>query len=50
MTPNYNDHVFINCPFDSDYKENLQAIVFTVYRCGFIPISSLSQDNALDRF
>ncbi len=48
MTSTYNDNVFINCPFDVDYTLNLQAIVFTVYRCGFIPLSALSEDNALD--
>ncbi len=40
--------LFINCPFDIDYALNLQAIIFTVYRCGFFPISALSEDNALD--
>ena len=40
--------VFINCPFDSDYKSILYAIIYTVYHCGFIPRSSLEQDNALD--
>lgn len=48
MIPNYNDNVFINCPFDVDYAPNLQAIVFTVYRCGFVPVSALSEDNALE--
>ncbi len=48
MIPNYDDNVFINCPFDIDYALNLQAIIFTVYRCGFFPISALSEDNALD--
>ena len=48
MTPTYNDSIFINCPFDKDYRTHLQAIVFTVYRCGFYPQSALSEDNALD--
>lgn len=47
MVSNYDDNVFINCPFDIDYALNLQAITFTVYRCGFFPISALSEDNAL---
>lgn len=32
----YTDNVFINCPFDNDYKPLLDAIVFTVHDCGFI--------------
>ena len=47
MPSTYNDNVFINCPFDKDYFLNLQSIVFTVYRCGFYPVSALSEDNAL---
>lgn len=48
MAPGYNDNVFINCPFDDGYTLKLHAIVFTVYRCGFIPLSALSEDNGLD--
>lgn len=48
MAPGYNDNVFINCPFDVDYTKNLHAVVFTVYRCGFVPLSALSEDNGLD--
>lgn len=47
-TPNYNDSVFINCPFDKEYLPLLQAIVYTVYRCGFYPQSALGDDNALE--
>ncbi|MCW3110460.1 MAG: hypothetical protein JWQ09_4966 [Segetibacter sp.] len=47
MEETYKDHVFINCPFDTEYSLNLQAIVFTVYGCGFYPVSALSEDNAL---
>lgn len=46
--PTYNDSVFINCPFDDDYRNNFEAIVFTVYSCGFYPLSALSEDNSLD--
>lgn len=44
----YNDRVFINCAFDTDYLPILRAIVFCVYRCGFVPITALNEDNALD--
>ena len=32
----YNDNVFINCSFDDDYKALRDAMVFTIYDCGFI--------------
>lgn len=44
----HNDSVFINCPFDDTYTPLLQAIVYTVYRCGFIPQSALGADDATD--
>ena len=47
MSPSYNDSVFINCPFDADYREHLEAIVFAIYRCGFYPVNALAEDNAL---
>lgn len=33
---NYSQSVFLNCPFDDDYSELFNAILFTVHRCGFI--------------
>lgn len=33
--------VFINCPFDDDYRPYFRAIVFTVVRCGFTPRCAL---------
>ena len=45
----YNDSVFINCPYDKyQYTPLLHAIIFCVYRCGFIPKMPLGEDNALD--
>lgn len=32
----YDESVFINCPFDSAYKDLFEAIVFAVQDCGFI--------------
>lgn len=43
----YNDSVFINCPFDQDYIPILYAGVFTIYRCGFVPITALIENNGL---
>ncbi len=45
-SPHYNDNVFINCPFDSVYKPLFNAMIFTVYDCGFIPRCALEEDDA----
>lgn len=45
-SPHYNDNVFINCPFDKDYKQLQDVIVFTVYDCGFIARCALEEDDA----
>lgn len=44
----YNDNVFVNCPFDDTYKPMINAIVYTIYRCGFIPQSALGEDDGSD--
>jgi hypothetical protein len=41
-----NRDVFINCPFDSDYQEFFQAIVFVVTRSGFLARSALETDDS----
>jgi hypothetical protein len=49
----YNDSVFINCPFDEDYKPILRAIVFAIYDSGFISRCALEEidsgQNRLER-
>jgi hypothetical protein len=45
MTASYTDSIFVNCPFDDDYGPLLRALVFTVYRCGFVPRSALEEDD-----
>ena len=37
----YEQNVFINCPFDPDYRDMMYAIVFTVHDCGFVARSAL---------
>lgn len=32
----YDRNVFINCPFDGEYEDLFNAILFAVHRCGFI--------------
>ena len=45
-SPNYNDNVFINCPFNAKYKSLFDAMVFAVHDCGFIPRCALEDDDA----
>ena len=45
-SPNYNDNVFINCPFDSHYKPLFDAMVFAIHDCGFVPRCALEDDDA----
>jgi hypothetical protein len=43
--------VFINCPFDLEYKEHLNVLLFTVCDCGFSPRIALeSADSGELRF
>ena len=42
----YSTNVFINCPFDEEYVEIRNAIVFAIFDCGFIPRCALEEDNS----
>ncbi|RPD41475.1 hypothetical protein [Chitinophaga barathri] len=48
LTPDYNEKVFINCPFDDGYRPILHAMVYAVYRCGFYPVTALAEDDGTD--
>lgn len=37
---NYNSNIFINCPFDKEYAPIMDAIIFTIIDCGFIPMTA----------
>ena len=37
--------VFINCPFDADFKPIFQALIFTIFACGFRPRSARELDD-----
>jgi len=41
----YNKNIFINCPFDVDYKPLFDALVFVIFDCGFIPRCALEEDD-----
>ena len=45
-SPKTTDNVFINCPFDTDYKPLFYAIVFTVHDCGFVARCALEEGDA----
>ena len=42
----YNESVFINCPFDPQYKALFDALVFAVTDCGFIARCALEDGNS----
>ena len=42
----YAQRVFINCPFDWEYKPLFEAIVFAVLSCGFQPRCALEIDDS----
>ena len=46
LNPDYEKNVFINCPFDDDYDEIFNAILFTVHKCGFILRCSLEFEDS----
>lgn len=48
MAAEYDLNVFINCPFDGLYMSMFDAILFSVYKCGFRPRCTLEADNAGD--
>ncbi len=43
---NYSDRVFINCPFDDQYRQLFRACTFTVLDAGFVPRCSREVDDA----
>lgn len=40
-----NKNIFINCPFDNEYEELFDAILFAIYFCGCKPRCALEIDN-----
>jgi hypothetical protein len=47
MTASQYDHdVFVNCPFDPQYRELFDAIVFTIHDCGYVARSALEVRDA----
>ena len=48
MLPEYDLNVFVNCPFDRDYAPLFDAILFTIFKCGFRPRCAMEADDAGD--
>ena len=44
--PRYAESVFINCPFDANYKPLFHAIVFVVFDCGYVARCTMEIDDA----
>lgn len=45
-TDNFEKNIFINCPFDPDYKKMLHSLIFTVITCGLVPRIALERDDS----
>jgi len=51
MSAHYEDNVFINCPFDDEYKPIFDAVIFAVHDAGFVARCALEiSDAAQNRF
>ena len=46
MPAHYEDNVFINCPFDDEYKPIFDAVIFAVHDAGFIARCALEVSDA----
>lgn len=42
----YEYSIFVNCPFDAEYRPLFRAIVFTIHDCGFAARSALEVTDA----
>jgi len=43
---NFEKNVFVNCPFDNDYRQLLVGIVFTIVYFGYNPRLSLERADS----
>lgn len=40
--------VFLNCPYDADFQERFDAVVFSIVCCGFLPRSALESGTVAE--
>jgi hypothetical protein len=38
--------VFVNCPFDAEYRDTFRALIFAIFACGFRPRSARELDDS----
>lgn len=48
MTYESSNNVFINCSFDSEYRDLFNAMVFAIHACEFIPRCAVEYDDSDD--
>lgn len=48
MASNFSKNIFVNCPFDDDYRQLLIAIIYTVLYFGYIPRLSLERADSAE--
>lgn len=46
MAADYAYSVFVNCPFDTEYRPLFEAIVFAIHDCGYIARCALEVDDS----
>lgn len=44
--PKYDESIFVNCPFDKEYTPILNAVLFAIFDCGFVPRCTKEIDDA----
>lgn len=48
MGGGYDDQVFINCPYDEEYRPLFQALLFAIHDCGMTARSALEVENGAE--
>lgn len=48
MARTYDNSVFVNCPFDPEYRPLFEAVTFAIYDCGFYPRSALEVEDGTE--
>jgi hypothetical protein len=47
-SPQYENAVFVNCPFDDAYRELFEALVFAIHDCGYVAHCALELEDGSD--
>ena len=48
MSADFEKNIFVNCPFDDDYRQLLVGIVFTIMYFGYKPRLSLERADSAE--